>query len=252
MTSSSSHPCSTRGLAQMTAMRYGTIPCVRATGGLRDTVFDVDTDKSRAAWEINASTNWETDGGDCTNGFSFEGTAEYDLDYALDRCIDAFWNDTAWFRSLQARVMRQDWTWNKPRVGVHRLVLPEHREVILIRILLIVRIIIVVFFSSLSHLIANNNAGVKEYHHINRAQSSIRLYSSHIAALLTYSILSRIHAAKVLVRVILVFIYIFFNSKPSYLLSFFGTNNQKVSSPFLLTKKGCTRLLCQEWFDARW
>ena len=104
-------PC---GLTQMTAMRYGTIPCVRATGGLRDTVFDVDTDKSRAAWEINASTNWETDGGDCTNGFSFEGTAEGDLDYALDRCIDAFWNDTAWFRSLQARVMRQDWTWNKP------------------------------------------------------------------------------------------------------------------------------------------
>ena len=106
-------PC---GLTQMTAMRYGTVPCVRATGGLRDTVFDVDTDKARAAWEINASTNWELDGenGDCTNGFSFEGTSEGDLDYALDRCIDAFWNDTKWFRSLQARVMRQDWTWNKP------------------------------------------------------------------------------------------------------------------------------------------
>lgn len=104
-------PC---GLTQMTAMRYGTVPCVRATGGLRDTVFDVDTDKARAAWEINASTNWETDGGDCTNGFSFEGTSEGDLDYALDRCIDAYWNDTEWFRSLQARVMRQDWTWNKP------------------------------------------------------------------------------------------------------------------------------------------
>jgi len=104
-------PC---GLTQMTAMRYGTIPCVRSTGGLRDTVFDVDTDKARAAWEINASTNWEEDGGDCTNGFSFEGASESDLDYALDRAIDSYWNDVQWFRSLQSRVMLQDWTWNKP------------------------------------------------------------------------------------------------------------------------------------------
>ena len=45
---------------------------VRATGGLRDTVFDVGCDKARAAWEMEGSSDWERDGLDATNGFSFE------------------------------------------------------------------------------------------------------------------------------------------------------------------------------------
>jgi starch synthase len=51
---------------------------------------------------------------DETNGFAFEGMDEGGLDYALNRAIDAFYNDRQWFRSLQARVMRQDWSWNRP------------------------------------------------------------------------------------------------------------------------------------------
>lgn len=35
-------------------------------------MFDVDNDKARAAWEMEGSTDWQADGVDATNGFSFE------------------------------------------------------------------------------------------------------------------------------------------------------------------------------------
>lgn len=93
-------PC---GLSQLIAMRYGTIPIVRKTGGLHDTVFDFDADKRRAEAEML----------EC-NGFSFDGTDDLAVDYGVHRAIDTFYNDEAWLRKMQARVMDQDWTWNKP------------------------------------------------------------------------------------------------------------------------------------------
>ncbi len=48
------------------------VPIVRHTGGLKDTVFDVDFDKARAAWELQGSSDWQRDQIDCTNGFAFE------------------------------------------------------------------------------------------------------------------------------------------------------------------------------------
>ena len=47
------------------------VPIVRHTGGLRDTVFDVDFDKGRAAWEVYGSMDPERDQLDGTNGFAF-------------------------------------------------------------------------------------------------------------------------------------------------------------------------------------
>ncbi|KAL9255092.1 Soluble starch synthase 3, chloroplastic/amyloplastic-like protein [Drosera capensis] len=93
-------PC---GLTQLVAMRYGSIPIVRKTGGLYDTVFDVDHDKERAQAQ-----------GLEPNGFSFEGADTAGVDYALNRAISAWYNGREWFNSLCKRVMEQDWSWNRP------------------------------------------------------------------------------------------------------------------------------------------
>lgn len=45
-----------------------------------------------------------------------QGTDGGALDYALNRAIDAWYNDRAWFHSLQQRVMEQDWSWNRPAI----------------------------------------------------------------------------------------------------------------------------------------
>ncbi|KAK4485083.1 hypothetical protein RD792_007691 [Penstemon davidsonii] len=93
-------PC---GLTQLTAMRYGSIPTVRKTGGLYDTVFDVDHDKERA--EANGLE---------PNGFNFDGADAPGVDYALDRALSAWYDGREWFNSLCKRVMEQDWSWNRP------------------------------------------------------------------------------------------------------------------------------------------
>ena len=43
-----------------------------------------------------------------------QGTDAESLDYALNRALDAYYKDRAWFNSLAARIMRQDWSWNRP------------------------------------------------------------------------------------------------------------------------------------------
>ncbi|KAJ1427192.1 Starch synthase, catalytic domain [Sesbania bispinosa] len=93
-------PC---GLTQLIAMRYGSIPVVRKTGGLYDTVFDVDHDRDRAqAQDLEP------------NGFSFDGADAGGVDYALNRAITAWYEGRDWFNSLCKTVMEQDWSWNRP------------------------------------------------------------------------------------------------------------------------------------------
>ncbi len=83
-------PC---GLGQLISLRYGTIPVVRAVGGLADTVRDLD--------------EHPRDG----NGFSF---AQYDraaFSGALARALRAFGrSDDAW-RTMRTRAMREDHSW---------------------------------------------------------------------------------------------------------------------------------------------
>nr|GEV69856.1 starch synthase 3, chloroplastic/amyloplastic [Tanacetum cinerariifolium] len=93
-------PC---GLTQLTAMRYGSIPIVRKTGGLYDTVFDVEHDKERAESQ-----------GLVPNGFNFEGADAAGVDYAVNRAISAWYESRDWFNSLCELVMEQDWSWNRP------------------------------------------------------------------------------------------------------------------------------------------
>lgn len=93
-------PC---GLTQMIGMRYGTVPVVRRTGGLADTVFDLDDDCERAAAA-----------GQIPNGFSFEGTDSNSLDYALNRALTFWYDKKEEWEDLTQRIMRQDWSWDSP------------------------------------------------------------------------------------------------------------------------------------------
>ncbi|KAI8476302.1 MAG: hypothetical protein J3K34DRAFT_382253 [Monoraphidium minutum] len=96
-------PC---GLTQMVAMRYGTVPVVRKTGGLNDTVFDIDHDEERAAAA-----------GLAPNGFSFESTDTAGLDYALNRALSVWYSDRSFWDDLVGRIMMQDWSWDDPAYG---------------------------------------------------------------------------------------------------------------------------------------
>ncbi|XP_068656692.1 starch synthase 3, chloroplastic/amyloplastic [Aristolochia californica] len=100
-------PC---GLTQLIAMRYGSIPVVRKTGGLYDTVFDIDHDKERAE-----AVGLEP------NGFSFDGADPAGVDYALNRAITVWYDGGDRFYSLCKRVMEQDWSWNRPALDYMEL-----------------------------------------------------------------------------------------------------------------------------------
>ena len=84
-------PC---GIAQMIACRFGTVPIVRATGGLIDSIVDC---------EKNA------DG----NGFMFE---EYDsdiMDKTITRAVSMYYYHKDEWRALQKRCMACDFSWDK-------------------------------------------------------------------------------------------------------------------------------------------
>jgi starch synthase len=89
-------PC---GLSQMIALRYGTVPVVRAVGGLKDTVFD---------WDFSERPRHER------NGFVFEHADNPGLESALDRAIGLWHGEPALFRELVRQGMHYDYSWNHP------------------------------------------------------------------------------------------------------------------------------------------
>jgi starch synthase len=82
-------PC---GLGQLIAMRYGTVPVVRRTGGLTDSVFDPD------------------DADKTPNGFVFEDYTPEALWEAVTRAVAAY-KDKALWKKLMRRGMACDYSW---------------------------------------------------------------------------------------------------------------------------------------------
>jgi starch synthase len=92
-------PC---GLAQMIAMRYGSIPVVHATGGLKDTVEEGQT------------------------GFLFEGGDSQSLCAALRRALRDFSTPSKW-RQFQRNAMRKDFSWKisaRSYLDIYRSLIP--------------------------------------------------------------------------------------------------------------------------------
>jgi len=85
-------PC---GLGQMIAMHYGSVPVVRATGGLADTVSDLGP----------------ANGARKGTGFTFDDYTGDALWSALERALDVYRDKKAW-RGLQERGMKADFSWN--------------------------------------------------------------------------------------------------------------------------------------------
>ena len=83
-------PC---GLGQLISFKYGTVPIVRKTGGLADTVHDF---------------NDKTGEGE---GFVFEEYSAKALLGAVKHACDTFAKQAAW-QALQAKIMQLDYSWD--------------------------------------------------------------------------------------------------------------------------------------------
>ena len=86
---SKSEPC---GLSQMVALRYGSIPIVRETGGLRDSVTD--------------------SGDNMGNGFVFSSYNAHDMLHAIRRAVEGYQDQKGW-SILVKRAMESDNSWGK-------------------------------------------------------------------------------------------------------------------------------------------
>ncbi|HRX80668.1 MAG TPA: glycogen synthase, partial [Pirellulaceae bacterium] len=86
-------PC---GLNQLYSLKYGTVPVVRETGGLADSIRDASPE--------NLSNG-------TANGFSFQGYDADQLEVTLQRACDTYNTRRDTWRNLVDTGMKQDWSW---------------------------------------------------------------------------------------------------------------------------------------------
>ena len=79
-------PC---GLIQMIAMRYGTLPIARATGGLKDSIDDK------------------------INGFLFKKYSSFELEKTMKKAVEIWKNDKKKINEMILNAMKKDFTWDK-------------------------------------------------------------------------------------------------------------------------------------------
>lgn len=84
-------PC---GLSQLMSMRYGTLPIVRETGGLKDTVV--------------AYNEYDNTG----TGFSFKDYNAHDMLHVIQYANDVFVNHKDRWKEMMIRAMKEDFSWN--------------------------------------------------------------------------------------------------------------------------------------------
>ena len=89
---SRSEPC---GLSQMIAMRYGTVPIVRETGGLKDSVRPYE------AWR------------DAGTGFTFANYSSADMLHVIREAVYLYKDYPDAFARLRRRAMEQDFSWDR-------------------------------------------------------------------------------------------------------------------------------------------
>ncbi|HWF44487.1 MAG TPA: glycogen synthase GlgA [Candidatus Kapabacteria bacterium] len=90
-------PC---GLNQMYSMHYGTVPVVRKTGGLADTVIDIEAATRRTG----------------ATGFTFEKYDAKAFWKALDRALQTYRNSKDLWKQLQINGMKKDFSWDRSAV----------------------------------------------------------------------------------------------------------------------------------------
>lgn len=97
-------PC---GLSQIIAMRFGTIPIVRKTGGLADTVRDGYT------------------------GFVFRHYDKNAFLWAIRRAVDVYYNQKDYWRKMQINCMKKDFSWKssaKKYLWLYKKAIRNHKE----------------------------------------------------------------------------------------------------------------------------